>query len=310
MSKKRTELLVSAGSVQDVEKFLLAGADAVAIGNERYGLRLPGSFDLANIREAATLAHARNKSVYVVINALLHQEELSDLKGYIMDLANLDVDAVVFGDPAVLFTVREHAPQMKLHWNTETTSTNFHTVNFWAAKGAVRAVLARELSLQNVLAIKQHSRIEIQAQIHGMTCIFHSKRELVSNFMKHKGQALEAKENLSDSSMYLKEDKREEQQYPVFEDYHGTHIMSHEDICMLEHMGPLIAAGIDAVKIETILKPVQYNEAVIAIYRKAMDQYLENPSAPFDAGLLAAIRSMQPQQRPLGTGFYFKEQIY
>jgi putative protease len=310
MKKEKPELLISAASVPDVERYFRAGADAVNIGNEQYALRMPGSFSLTEIQESVAIARRYQGKVYVSINALLHHEMLSGLEEYIQQLQAYGVDAIVFGDPAVLMAVRQVAPGMRLHWNTETTSTNYHTVNYWASKGASRAVLARELSLEDVIEIKRKTSIEIQAQIHGMTCIFHSKRELVSNFLRYKGMATPSETVGMDRGLFLKEEKRQEQKYPIFEDVHGTHIMSAEDICMLEHLHAFLQAGIDSLKIEGILKSVEYNETVVSIYRTAIDHLLDHPEDPIDPKWIEEIRKIQPANRPYGTCFYFKEQIY
>lgn len=308
MNQKKPELLTNARNVDEVIQYLQAGADAVVVGNETYGLRSPGNFDQAMIEEAVNMAHASGDKIYMLMNALLHHDQAQGLEDTISQLDQAGVDAIIFGDPAVLFAARKVAPKMKLFWNTETTSTNYHTVNFWAKKGASRAILARELSLTEVIGVKEHSTIEVQAQVHGMTCIFHSKRQLVSNYLRYQGN--EQLEPDKESHLFLKENTRDAHQYPVYEDYHGTHIMSSEDICMLEHLPAFLQAGIDSLYIEGILKPASYNRQVISIYRRVIDLLLENPEAGVDERWMEELRRIQPAGRPLGTGFYFKAQIY
>ncbi|MET3288910.1 UNVERIFIED_CONTAM: putative protease [Brevibacillus sp. OAP136] len=310
IQKQKPELVTTAANVVEVERMFLAGADAVSIGHERFALRQPGSFEPKELAEAKKIAQSHGGKLYVVVNALLHHDEVSDLQDYLKELVALQTDAIVFGDPAVLMTARQAAPGIPLHWNTETTSTNYRTVNYWAAKGATRAILARELSLEAVLAIKRNTDIEVQAQVHGMTCIFHSKRELVSNYMRHQGKDPVQELHHQARSMFVKEDNRDEQQYPIFEDRHGTNIMSAEDICMLEHLPTMMQGGIDVFKIEGILKPVSYNETVVSIYRQAIDRLAEDPVAGIDPQWLQQISQIQDKDRPLGTGFYFKQQIY
>ncbi|GAX89063.1 peptidase U32 family protein [Effusibacillus lacus] len=307
---KKTELLVTAGDLQEAERMLQAGADAISIGHERYALRMPGSFELPDIRDAVALARHFQAKVYVSINALLHNDSLPELNDYIRQLNEAGVDAIVFGDPAVLMASRLAASKLKLHWNTETTSTNYRTVNYWAGRGVARAILARELSMEEVLYIKQNTKIEVQVQVHGATCIFHSRRELVGNYMQHQGRMAEEGNRSRNRHMFLKEKNRSEERYPIFEDRHGTHILSAEDICMLEHLGPFLTAGIDSFKIEGLLKTADYNAAVVSLYRKAIDCLADNPNAGIHPGWLAELRSIQPPDRPLGTGFYFREQIY
>ncbi|GGK22085.1 collagenase [Caldalkalibacillus thermarum] len=306
----KPELLVTAKSVAEAERLIDAGADAIYIGHQYYGLRVAGDFELPQIEEAVRLAHDRQAKVYVAVNALFHNDRLKTLPDYLQSLEQAGVDAIVFGDPAVLMTVWEIGSKLPLHWNTETTSTNYETVRYWAKKGASRAIVARELSLENVLETKRRVDIEIQAQIHGMTCIFHSARKLVQNYLNHIGE--EHVSTSPEANLYLKEKKEEETHYPVFEDINGTHIMSNEDICMLEHLPAFIDGQIDSLKIEGMYKTTEYLEQVTRIYRQAIDLYLQDADA-FQAevgGWLDEIKRIQPPERRLGTGFYFKEQIY
>lgn len=310
MGEKKTELLVTAASIEEVERLFRAGADAVEVGNERYALRAAGNFMLPDIAEAVKIAHQYKGRIYVLMNALLHNEVLDGLEQYLHDLQEIGVDAIVFGDPAVYMAAKATVPDMKLHWNTETTSTNYRTVNYWARKGVRRAILARELSLEEVIGIKQNTDIEVQAQVHGMTCIFHSKRELVSNYMSYQGKDLMQEDRRITRRLYVKQDQRDNERYPIFEDAHGTHIMSSEDLCMLEHLAPLVREGVDSLKIEGILKPIPYNETVVSIYRKAIDRLAEDPNGGIDPNWMEEIRAIQEENRPLGTGFYFKASVY
>ncbi|MFV9510957.1 peptidase U32 family protein [Tepidibacillus sp. LV47] len=304
-AKKKPELLVTAKNLDEARQLIHSGADALHIGGKEYGLRLPGHFTLDQIGEATEIAHQNNKKVYVVMNALFHNEMLIGLDEYIEKLAQFQVDGIVFGDPAVLMIAKKVAPQIALHWNTETTSTNYQTVKYWAKKGVTRAILARELSLEEVIDIKKHVDIEVQVQVQGMTCIFHSKRQLVTSYLNYTGQ--EIKNTSQERGLFLKEHKRPDERYPVFEDPHGTHIMSAEDICMIDHLGRLIDAGIDSFKIDGILKSTDYLIKVVQYYRIAIDQYVNGNEITVTT---KDIQKIQPKNRPLGTGFYFKEQYY
>ncbi|WP_126425414.1 peptidase U32 family protein [Brevibacillus marinus] len=317
MDRQLPELNISAGSQAEAEQLLAHGADAVTVGEERYALRTPGDVDLAALQAIAEAAHGAGKRVYVLVNALLHNESLHGVEEYLQAVAEAGADAIVFGDPAVYMAARRVAPGLELHWSTETTSTNWRTVNFWARKGAGRALLARELSLNEVVEIKRNSMIPIQVQVHGMTCIFHSKRELVTNYLR--AQQRDGKRDVPPNQdvlqnegvpLFLREHTREGQRYPVLENAHGTHIMSSDDICMLPHLAALLAAGIDSFYIEGFGKSLAYNCQVVSLYRQALEQLRDQPEQPVDPAYVEAIQAIQPANRPLGTGFFFKEQIY
>nr|WP_304217411.1 peptidase U32 family protein [Fredinandcohnia onubensis] len=308
---KKPELLVTPTSVEDIEPLINAGATAFIIGEQRYGLRLAGEFNREEIVKAVEVAHAHDAKIYVAMNALFHNEKVPELGDYVAFLRDSNVDAIVFGDPAVLMTVKEVAPEMKLHWNTETTATNWYTCNYWGRKGAKRAVLARELNMDAIVEIKENAEVEIEVQIHGMMCMFQSKRSLVGNYFEYQGNVMEVENRKKEKDMFLFDEERGNK-YPIFEDENGTHIMSPNDVCIVDELEEMIDAGVDSFKIEGILKSTEYLIEVTKIYRKAIDLCVENRDEYEDIkdDLLSQLEELQPMNRPLDTGFYFKETVY
>ncbi|URT69888.1 peptidase U32 family protein [Cytobacillus firmus] len=307
----KPELLVTPTSVEDIGPLVSAGADAFVVGEQRYGLRLAGEFTRGDVKEAVQLAHKHGKKVYVAMNALFHNDKVPELEGYISFLNEINVDAIIFGDPAVLMAARSAAPDMKLHWNTETTATNWYTCNYWGRKGAKRAVLAREINMDAIIEIKENAEVEIEVQVHGMTAMFQSKRSLLGNYYEYQGKALEVENRKQEKNMFL-HDKERENKYPIFEDENGTHIMSPNDICIIDELQEMIEAGIDSFKIDGILKTPEYIVEVTKLYRKAIDLCVEDPDQydEIKDGLLTEVEEIQPANRPLDTGFFFKETVY
>lgn len=309
----KPELLATAADLHELKLMLDAGADAVNIGGPRYALRTAGRFSIEEIQQAATLVHESNKKLYLSVNSVMHNEDLDGLAAYLKSVAETGVDAIVFSDPAVLMVVREEGMELPLHWSADIISTNYQTVNYWGKKGVQRAELARELNMDEIIELKENAEIEIQVQIHGIMCIFHSKRELVSNYFHQAGQKVDHRsDGLKSRHLFLKEEKRQDQEYPIYEDDQGTHIMSSEDICMIDQLPELIDAGIDSFKIEGLMKPTSYLEQVVRLYRKAIDVYLEDSEAYMKQAdeWRREIEEIQPKGRPLTTGFFYKEQIF
>ncbi|WP_139490371.1 peptidase U32 family protein [Brevibacillus dissolubilis] len=308
---KKPELLVSVRRFEDVIPLIEAGADALSVGDERYGLRNAGNFTVEQIDETIKLAHERGVKVYVNVNSLLHNEELDALDDYLKHLEQVGADAIVFGDPSVLATAKDVALGLKLHWSMEMLSTSFDTANYWASKGAKRAVLARELTIDETIENRDNTEIEVEAQVHGATCIFQSRRDLVSAYFGHQGKDMEAEDTGMERSMFLKEEKRRNITYPVYEDAHGTHIFSAEDICMVDGLADFVTGNIDSIKIEGLLHTSEYIIAVTKIYREALDLCVSDMDAYYDkaADFLAEIEAIQPKNRPLNTGFYYKPPI-
>lgn len=254
---KKPELLVTPTAVSEIESLLQAGATAVMVGEQRYGLRLAGEFKREDIVEAVNIAHQHNAKVYVAMNGLFHNDKIAELNEYILFLKEASVDAIVFGDPAVLMAVRETAPEMKMHWSTETTGTNWYSCNYWGRKGAKRAVLARELSMDSIIDIKEKAEVEIEVQVHGMTCMFQSKRSLLGNYFEYQGKVMEIENRKVEKDMFLLDNERNNK-YPIFEDENGTHIMSPNDMCIIDELSEMIDAEVDVFKIDGVLKSPQY----------------------------------------------------
>ena len=309
---KKPELLVTPHSVEHVAQLIEAGADAFVIGEQKFGLRLAGEFTIADVEQSVKIAHAAGKKVYVSVNALFHNERLDDLYAYMKEMERIGPDALLFGDPAVVMAVRELNITLPLHWSPETIATNWFQVNYWAERGAKRTVLARELSMEEVTEIKEHANAEIEVQVHGMTCMFQSKRSLLGNYFLYRDQAMEIENRKENKNMFL-HDKERKNKYPIYEDMNGTHIFSPNDMCIIDELSELFEAGIDSLKFDAILQTPEYTVKVTNLYRQAIDAYFDQGADAYEDikdDLLEKIEEIQPALRPLDTGFIFKETVY
>lgn len=307
----KPELLATAASLEEAAVLLDAGADALLIGDDRFGMRLAGHFSLEDTAAVVEMAHGRGCKVYAGLGGLMSNRLLDELPAYVKAIAEIGIDGVEFGDPAVLRAVKQEAPGMKLHWNAEMTSTNYATANYWGRKGAARVVLARELNMDEMTEMVPLLEVEAQVQVHGMTNIYHSKRKLVESYMSHQGRPSNGGSLGKERGLFLIEEERDDQKFPIYEDVNGTHIMSSEDICILEDLHILMAAGVQSFKIEGLLKPIAYNVAVVKAYRNAIDRYAEDPEGyAFQEEWMDEIRTLQDPERELTFGFFYKEQVY
>lgn len=306
-----TELLVTPKSVAHIETLIEKGADAFVIGEQKFGLRLAGEFDRTAMKEAVDIIHAHGKKAYAAVNGIFHNYHLNAVEDYIDFLHEIRVDRIIFGDPAVVMYVKAQQNPIALNWDTEALVTNYFQCNYWGKRGAKRAVLARELNLEEILNIKAHADVEIEVQVHGMTCMFQSKRMLLGNYYTFQDRQMKIKRNETDKDLLLYDEERENQ-YPVFEDYNGTHIMSPNDICLIEELEPLLEAGIDSLKIDGVLHTKEYINVCTEQYREAIDLYHEDPEAYEDEKfmLVDPIEAIQPDHRPFDEGFLFKHTVY
>ncbi|AID42615.1 U32 family peptidase [Staphylococcus xylosus] len=306
-----TELLVTPKSVNHIEVLIEKGADAFVIGEQKFGLRLAGEFNREAMREAVNLAHSKDKKIYAAVNGLFHNYHLNAVESYIEFLHEINVDRIIFGDPAVIMFVKNQDNPIPLNWDAETLVTNYFQCNYWGKKGAKRAQLARELNLEEILNIKANANVEIEVQVHGMTCMFQSKRMLLGNYYTFQERQLKIERNLVADELLLYDEERDNK-YPVFEDYNGTHIMSPHDICLIEELDPLLEAGIDALKIDGVLQSEEYINVCTEQYREAIDLYNEDPEAYEDEKfmLVDPIEAIQPEHRPFDEGFLYKQTVY
>ncbi|WP_208590978.1 peptidase U32 family protein [Gracilibacillus suaedae] len=303
-----TEIVSYARNVDEATQLVeVANVDAIICGEERFGLRSIGNICFEEILKINHFLKRRSKKLYVLVNAIFHDERLEEVTNYVEKLSDLSVDGIICGDPSIFTILQEKNIQIPIHWNPETLATNHETLKFWQDIGVTRAVLSNELSLDEIIDINQSLAIPIEVQVHGMTCIFQSKRKLVRNYY----QKIDDDWN-PEKIRYVKQTKSDQTHYPIFEDRNGTHIMSTEDICMLRYLPQLLDNRINCLRIYNIFKTINYNVQVSRVYKEAIKSYSDDPNQfhQLIGGWEQQILSIQPSKRKLGTGFYFKEQIY
>ncbi|PTK75843.1 collagenase-like protease, partial [Staphylococcus haemolyticus] len=152
--------------------------------------------------------HNNNKKVYAAVNGLFHNYHLASLEDYIQFLHEIRVDRIIFGDPAVVMYVKQQSNPIPLHWDAETLVTNYFQCNYWGKKGAQRAQLARELSLEEIINIKENADVEIEVQVHGMTCMFQSKRMLLGNYYTFQERQMKIERNKQANELLLYDEER------------------------------------------------------------------------------------------------------
>lgn len=314
---KKIELLAPAGNLEKLKMAILFGADAVYIGGQRFGLRASAdNFSPEDMKLGVDFAHERGCKVYVTVNIIPHNQDLIGLPEYIKQLESTGVDAVIVSDPGVFTIVRSTAPDMEIHISTQANNTNYLSAKFWYELGAKRVVVARELSFEEIseMAALTPADLDIEAFIHGAMCISYSGRCLLSNYMTGRDSNKGACSHPCRWKYSLVEEKRPGEYYPVYEDERGTYIFNSKDLCMIEYIPQLIAAGIFSFKIEGRMKSSFYVATVVSAYRKAIDAYMADPeNYTFDPQWLVELS--KASHREYTTGFYFnkttdKDQIY
>ena len=300
---KKPELVAPAGSMDKLKTAIEYGADAVYAGGKDFNLRnASANFTLDEIGLAVDYVHKRDKKLYIALNIFAHNCHVSKIEQYLNELAKYPVDAFIVSDPGVLSIVRDVIPEATIHISTQANCTNVRAADFWHQQGVKRVVLARELSLSEISKISTNSDCTTEVFVHGAMCLSYSGRCYLSSYMANRGA------NLGDCAQScrwkysLVEEERPGEYLQVFEDGEFTSIMSSRDLCMIEHIPELIAAGVDAWKIEGRMKSQYYVATVTRIYREAIDTFFENDVYDYQDKWLEELGKIS--NRGYNTGFF------
>ena len=305
------ELLVPASSLEVLKVAVIYGANAVYIGGEAFGLRAKAkNFSPEEMAEGIKFAHDHNCRVYVTANILAHNYDLDGVREYFRELNDMKPDrpdALIIADPAIFMIAKEVCPDIERHVSTQANNTNYGTYQFWRELGATRVVSARELSLKEIKEIRAHipEEMEIESFIHGAMCISYSGRCLLSNYFTGRDANQGACTHPCRWKYAVVEEKRPGEYLPVYENERGTYIFNSKDLCMIEHIPELVEAGIDSFKIEGRMKTALYVATVSRTYRRAIDDYFEDPEAYRQNLPKYREEIAQCTYRQFTTGFYF-----
>ena len=297
-----TVLPTSMASLIEIE------ADAFIIGEAEYALRLPNYFSHDEVIDAIKHIKRKHKKIYLAINKIIHEYELEKFESYINEMLH-DIDGFIFGDLSVYQMAKRLGVVNKLIYHPETYVTNYETVNFYGRKQIKRVSIAKEITLEDIEMIGTKSSLEVEVMGHGAINMFHSKRDLVTNYFQFIKD--EEPTNHHNKELYLIEEKRQDEKYPIIEDQNGTHIFSGYDLCTVNYLDHLIESGITSIRIDGFFKSDKVLKEIVSVYKKAItdyqlskETYLTNKQDYLD--LLNNIDGI----RPFNTGFLFKKTVY
>ncbi|MCC6093879.1 MAG: U32 family peptidase [Eubacterium sp.] len=281
LANGKPELLIPASCLEVLKVAVAFGADAVYIGGDVYGLRAKAkNFSREDMEEGIRYAHAHGVRVHVTVNILAHNEDLEGIRIYLRELYAMHPDALIIADPGVFDIAGEECPGIERHISTQANNTNWAAAQFWYRQGAARIVTARELSLQEIGEMRRQmpEDMEIETFIHGAMCISYSGRCLLSNYFTGRDANQGACTHPCRWKYAVMEESRPGEYLPIEENERGTFIFNSKDLCMIEHIPDLVSAGIDSYKIEGRMKTALYVATVARTYRKAIDDYFEDPA--------------------------------
>lgn len=299
MGKGNVELLAPAGNYEGFLGAIHAGADAVYLGGSKFGARAyADNFSSEEICRAIHYAHWFGRKVYLTVNTLIKDSEWEELLPYLRPFYEAGLDGVIVQDMGTLIQIREAFPALKLHASTQMTVTGSSGASFLKELGVVRVVPARELSLSEMISMKEKSGLEIEAFIHGAMCYSYSGQCLFSSLLGGRSGNRGRCAQPCRLPYRIRETRWENREcYPL----------SLKDMCTISCLPELIEAGIDSFKIEGRMKKPEYTAGVTAVYRKYIDLYQKQGRTgyrvePEDIELLRSLYIRTDIQ----DGYYFK----
>lgn len=270
---KKVELLAPAGSKEAFFGAIHAGADAVYLGGSRFGARAyADNFTEEELISCIRYAHLWGRKVYLTVNTLVKEAEFQEIYAYLSPFYEAGLDGVIVQDIGVFAFIRENFPDMELHVSTQMTITGKYGAELLQKMGACRVVPARELSLIEIVKMKEATGLEIECFIHGAMCYCYSGQCLFSSILGGRSGNRGRCAQPCRLPYKIQNGKGSTQEcYPL----------SLKDMCTVEHIPELIEAGIDSFKIEGRMKKPEYAAGVTAIYRKYIDNYYKAPHKTF-----------------------------
>ena len=272
--RKKPELLAPAGDWEKLQMAVLYGADAVYLAGTSFGMRsFAGNFSDEELPRAVEYAHRRGVKVHATVNTMPRSGEVDRLPEHLEKLNDAGVDALILADLGAFTLAGKYAPRCQRHISTQQSIANYACAQAWFDLGAQRVVLAREMTLQDIAILRDKTppELEIEAFVHGAMCMSVSGRCLLSNYMTGRDSNRGACAQPCRYQYALMEEKRPGEYFPVFEDEKGTYIMNSRDMCMIDHLDDLMAAGVDCLKIEGRAKSAYYAAIVTGAYRHVLD---------------------------------------
>ena len=311
------ELLAPAGNFISLRAVLENGADAVYFGLDEYNMRANArNFSLDDLAKISKIASDYNAKTYLCTNIILKESQIIELKNNLEKISSSEIDGLILSDIGLIEDTISNG--LEAHVSVQENVTNSFTLKTLHKLGAKRAILSRELSLEEITEITRKSPIETEIFIHGAMCMAISGRCFLSyglygrsancgdclqpcrknwtlTFEESQNDAVLNTSDVLDESFVISHS---------FDDSYRTNFFSPKDMCMIEHIPELIKTGVSSFKIEGRARSPDYGAMVTGIYREAIDSYLNNPDDyKVNPEWMEELKSVF--NRGFDTGFYF-----
>ncbi|GAB4286726.1 MAG: peptidase U32 family protein [Ignavibacteriaceae bacterium] len=305
---KIPELMAPAGDRTMLVAAINAGADAVYFGIRKLNMRAKAiNFQLEDLTWLAEYCSSKNVKSYLTLNTIIYENEISEAEQIICKAKEAGIDRIILWDLAIASLCRKY--DMPFCISTQGSVSNSLAAELYKNLGAVRIVLARECTLEQIIEIKRNTDLEIEAFVHGAMCIAVSGRCFLSHHLfgksANRGECVQPcrreysfySETGIEFEIY---DKAINNSLVLGNDY----VLSPKDLCTIEFIDKLIEAEIDSFKIEGRKRSPEYVAKVVSVYRQAIDLYFEsNLTVEKKKYFLEELKTVY--NRGFSSGFYF-----
>jgi putative protease len=299
-SVSKPEIKSPAGHWPQLRAAVEAGADAVYFGLTHFTARAKSGFTMAELPEALRSLHARGVRGYVTFNTLIFDNELLPAARALAAIAEAGADAILVQDWAAVALARRIAPDLEIHGSTQMSITSVEGVRHAQSLGVRRMILARELSLDEIRAIRQQTDADLELFVHGALCVSYSGQcfssEAWGGRSANRGQCAQAcrlpYEMLVDGRVQPLGDAR--------------YLLSPGDLYALEQVPEIVRIGISALKIEGRYKDAAYVALTTRAYRKAVDDaWVDREKPGREQTVDARVKAELEQVYSRGLGPFF-----
>ena len=295
---QKPELMAPAGDWTMLRTAIKSGADAVYFGVDKLNMRAKAkNFSVEELPEISKFCKSKKVKTYLTLNTIIFEDEIEEADKIISAAKKAKIDRIICSDLAVAELCNKN--KIPFCISTQSSISNSLSASVYKKLGAVRIVLARECSLEEIKKIRKNTDLEIEAFIHGAMCIAVSGRCFMSHHIF--GQSANRGECVQPCRReYEIYDTATNKSLIIGDDY----VLSPKDLCTIEFIDQLIEAGIDSFKIEGRKRAPEYVAKTVSVYRKAIDLYIEKKLTP--AKKKEFLKELETvYNRGFSTGFYF-----
>ncbi|WP_125607520.1 peptidase U32 family protein [Lapidilactobacillus bayanensis] len=298
-----TELVTTVASLDQADQLIAAGADRLYLGEDYFGLRLPHSFERAELSQVVELAHRRGKKVTVAVNAIFHNDRIKKVAAYLRFLKSINVDEISVGDPGVIYLLTKENIDLSYIYDAADLVTSSRQINFWAKHNASAAVLAREVPYEEMIPLAKAVKIPVEILVYGATVIHQSGRPLVTNYSNFVQEHLNHADR--QHGLFIAAPHHPETHYSIYEDINGTHIFANNDVDLMTVLPKLSELNLNRWKLDGLYAGEAQFVAIVKAFAQARDLTAQQGLDEHQlTDLDKIVHDNQAPERGLDRGFF------